>query len=200
MSDTTNIGNVSNPINDANLYNAQQELNAINNGSGIVDVNLPSQRANTLSEAEQLLAKLNADVLELDTIKAGLSSFNINQDEKFFYERKVKPLVDMIYFMAFASNSIATSADNMQKNTYGKKREIRHALELSHDMNNEIECLFKTLRKRAEIFRKGIEESIALGETIHGTIESDGIDDCGSKTPWIFKGLFLNCEYFVIIN
>lgn len=119
---------------------------------------------NSKQSSQSSLEDLTAHVAELNSIKENMNSFNIPKDEQLFYERKVKPLVQNIYFLSLSSSSIANTAQLMQNNTYGRKREIRHALDLTYEMNKEIEELFKVLRKRSCIFREGINIAIDGGE------------------------------------
>ena len=118
----------------------------------------------TENEIEDALLDITSKIAELNSIKEDLNSFNISNDELVFFDRKVRPLVDIIYFLSLSSSSIANTAQLMQNNTYGRKREIRHALDLTYEMNKEIEELFKVLRKRSCIFREGINIAIDGGE------------------------------------
>ncbi|WP_195970610.1 hypothetical protein [Clostridium thermobutyricum] len=118
----------------------------------------------TENEIEDALLDITSKISELNSIKEDMNSFNISNDELVFFDRKVRPLVDIIYFLSLSSSSIANTAQLMQNNTYGRKREIRHALDLTYEMNKEIEELFKVLRKRSCIFREGINIAIDRGE------------------------------------
>ncbi|WP_288476927.1 hypothetical protein [uncultured Clostridium sp.] len=118
----------------------------------------------TENEIEDALLDITSKISELNSIKEDMNSFNISNDELVFFDRKLRPLVDIIYFLSLSSSSIANTAQLMQNNTYGRKREIRHALDLTYEMNKEIEELFKVLRKRSCIFREGINIAIDRGE------------------------------------
>ncbi|ENZ02157.1 hypothetical protein HMPREF1092_01392 [Clostridium thermobutyricum] len=118
----------------------------------------------TENEIEDALLDITSKISELNSIKEDMNSFNISNDELVFFDRKLRPLVDIIYFLSLSSSSIANTAQLMQNNTYGRKREIRHAIDLTYEMNKEIEELFKVLRKRSCIFREGINIAIDRGE------------------------------------
>ena len=126
--------------------------------------NSGSSSNTTANEIEDALLDITSKIAELNSIKEDMNSFNISNDELVFFDRKVRPLVDIIYFLSLSSSSIANTAQLMQNNTYGRKREIRHALDLTYEMNKEIEELFKVLRKRSCIFREGINIAIDRGE------------------------------------
>ena len=115
----------------------------------------------TENEIEDALLDITSKISELNSIKEDMNSFNISNDELVFFDRT---LVDIIYFLSLSSSSIANTAQLMQNNTYGRKREIRHAIDLTYEMNKEIEELFKVLRKRSCIFREGINIAIDRGE------------------------------------
>ena len=126
--------------------------------------NSGSSSNTTANEIEDALLDITSKIAELNSIKENMNSFNISNEELVFFDRKVRPLVDIIYFLSLSSSSIANTAQLMQNNTYGRKREIRHALDLTYEMNKEIEELFKVLRKRSCIFREGINIAIDGGE------------------------------------
>ena len=117
---------------------------------------------NSKQSSQSSLEDLTAHVAELNSIKENMNSFNIPKDEQLFYERKVKPLVQNIYFLSLSSSSIANTAQLMQNNAYKKKKEMKHALDLTYEMNLEIECLFETMFRRTKIFRDGINQAIKI--------------------------------------
>ena len=115
-----------------------------------------------IQKSQSSLEDLASHVAELNSIKENMNSFNIPRDEELFYERKVKPLVQSIYFLSLSSSSIANTAQLMQNNAYKKKKEMKHALDLTYEMNLEIECLFGTMFRRTKIFRDGINQAIKI--------------------------------------
>ena len=115
-----------------------------------------------IQKSQSSLEDLASHVAELNSIKENMNSFNIPRDEELFYERKVKPLVQSIYFLSLSSSSIANTAQLMQNNAYKKKKEMKHALDLTYEMNLEIECLFETMFRRTKIFRDGINQAIKI--------------------------------------
>ena len=116
----------------------------------------------TENEIEDALLDITSKIAELNSIKEDMNSFNISNDELVFFDRKVRPLVDIIYFLSLSSSSIANTAQLMQNNAYKKKKEMKHALDLTYEMNLEIECLFGTMFRRTKIFRDGINQAIKI--------------------------------------
>ena len=63
-----------------------------------------------------------------------------------YYDRVVRPALDIIYFLSFAIQNTAAAANLYQSNTDGKKGEGKKALDISYDMLEQMEvgiCLLK---------------------------------------------------------
>ena len=54
---------------------------------------------------------------------------------------------------------MTTGAVNIQTNTFGDRKEIRHALNLSYKMNDEVEDIIKALGRRLKIFIDQIDKT-----------------------------------------
>ena len=53
---------------------------------------------------------------------------------------------------------MTTAAVNIQTNTFGDRKEIRHALNLSYKMNDEVEDIINALERRLKIFLNQIDK------------------------------------------
>lgn len=85
-------------------------------------------------------------LLKTATIQASVATLNIGDEYKMYYDRVVKPALDIIYFLSFAIQNTAAAANLYQSNTYGKKGEGKKALDISYDMLEQMEvgiCLLK---------------------------------------------------------
>lgn len=85
-------------------------------------------------------------LLKAATIQASVATLNIGDEYKMYYDRVVKPALDIIYFLSFAIQNTAAAANLYQSNTYGKKGEGKKALDISYDMLEQMEvgiCLLK---------------------------------------------------------
>lgn len=85
-------------------------------------------------------------LLKAATIQASVATLNIGDEYKMYYDRVVKPALDIIYFLSFAIQNTAAAANLYQANTYGKKGEGKKALDISYDMLEQMEvgiCLLK---------------------------------------------------------
>ncbi|MHC9416272.1 hypothetical protein CYK93_05100 [Clostridium perfringens] len=85
-------------------------------------------------------------LLKAATIQASVATLNIGDEYKMYYDRVVRPALDIIYFLSFAIQNTATAANLYQANTYGKKGEGKKALDISYEMLEQMEvgiCLLK---------------------------------------------------------
>ena len=85
-------------------------------------------------------------LLKAATIQASVATLNIGDEYKMYYDRVVKPALDIIYFLSFAIQNTAAAANLYQSNTYGKKGAGKKALDISYEMLEQIEvgiCLLK---------------------------------------------------------
>ena len=85
-------------------------------------------------------------LLKAATIQASAATLNIGDEYKMYYDRVVKPALDIIYFLSFAIQNTAAAANLYQANTYGKKGEGKKALDISYEMLEQMEvgiCLLK---------------------------------------------------------
>ena len=88
-------------------------------------------------------------LLKAATIQASVATLNIGDEYKMYYDRVVRPALDIIYFLSFAIQNTAAAANLYQANTYGKKGEGKKALDISYEMLEQMEvgiCLLKELR------------------------------------------------------
>jgi len=107
-------------------------------------------------------------IFKADEIVSSLNSIQINftsllvgsEDERLFYERKVRPLVDQIYFLAQAAQGSSIAAQNIQSNIFVKKRQVKLSLDLTYDLLKESLCLLEVLKQRNSIYRSIIEADL----------------------------------------
>ena len=67
-------------------------------------------------------------LLKAATIQASVATLNIGDEYKMYYDRVVRPALDIIYFLSFAIQNTAAAANLYQSNTYGKKGEGKKKL------------------------------------------------------------------------
>ena len=135
IEDTTNTEN-ENTINEN-----QEEINnnIINNG---------------ITRATELTGALNNMQTNFASLLIG------GEEERFFYDRKVKPLLDELYFLSIAAQGASITAQNFQSNALVKKRQIKLSLDLTYDLIKEAYCVLDVLKERNCIYRSIVEEDL----------------------------------------
>ncbi|WP_097032813.1 hypothetical protein [Clostridium tertium] len=94
----------------------------LNNTSGLNDTSdaLNHSSCNSVDDAVAKVTTLSAAVNSMQT---NIGSIIIGgEEEKYFYDRKVKPLLDELYFLSLSAQGISIAAQNLQSNAYAKKR------------------------------------------------------------------------------
>lgn len=113
------------------------------------------------STLNQIIIKIAALTAALETTQQNIGSLTTGgEDEKFFYDRKVSPLIDMLYFLTQSAQASAITAQNMQSNAYSKKKQIRLPIDLSYEIIKESYCVFETFKRRNAIYRHIVENDI----------------------------------------
>lgn len=78
-------------------------------------------------------------------IQSSLANLSVNENYTAYYTNIVKPSVDMVYFLSLGVQSLAGAANAYQCNNYGKKHEIKKAIDLSYEVLDELEKVIKLL-------------------------------------------------------
>lgn len=160
--ETNQVGNNtnSNSVKSDNT-NLNSKLNE-SNDSG----NTSTNATNAAKEANQqkitdTVTRVTAMAAALNSIQSNVGSLIVGSEEEIqFYNRKVKPLLDELYFLSFASQSMSIAAQNLQSNAYAKKRQMRLPVDLTYEIIKEAYCVLDTLKKRNAIYRSIVEEEV----------------------------------------
>lgn len=153
-----------------NMTNSLLEEDLINRNT------VPEDDASTnarILAIEKNLLRLSGEFVALNLAKSSMEALNIDESERIFFDRKVRPLLDSIYFLGLTSNAVAATGQAYNGNPNGRRRDVKQALDLSSDINREIECIFKTLQKRMKVYRCGIEKQLDCC--------NENCDNCGVK-------------------
>lgn len=103
-------------------------------------------QAATTEEFNKAYTQLQDVLLKAATIQASVATLTIGDEYKMYYDRVVRPALDILYFLSFAVQNTAAAANLYQSNTYGKRGEGKKALDISYDMLEQMEvgiCLLK---------------------------------------------------------
>lgn len=134
--------------------------NSNNNSSGLNEISdeLNHSSSNPVDDAVAKVTTLSA---ALNNMQTNIGSIIIGgEEEKYFYDRKVKPLLDELYFLSLSAQGISIAAQNLQSNAYTKKRQIKLPVDLTHEIVKEAYCILETLKKRNAIYRRAVENDI----------------------------------------
>ncbi|MDZ5000572.1 hypothetical protein GNF79_16180, partial [Clostridium perfringens] len=139
--------------------------NAGNDIQNNVDANgnpaLQTPNDEQVNPLDERVARITALSSAVNNIQTNVASLIIGgEDEKFFFDRKVRPLLDELYFLSLAAQGISIAAQNQQSNAYAKKKQIKLPVDLTHEIVKEAYCVLSTLKKRSAIYRRVVEEDI----------------------------------------
>ena len=144
-------------LNNFNMSDEQKDsvLNQVNNQ---IDMSLTKEQLDEILKAVNEKKSSNiADLInKTASINNDIQSIPISQVELIYYERKVKPLLDIIFSLSYQIENLAAASSLYQANAYGKKHRVKKAVDLSNDMLDIMEDLLCLVEKRIEIFRKNI--------------------------------------------
>lgn len=144
--------------------------------NSVINGNITNQDNNvtTPEDIQKLLIRVSEELVALNLAKNAAEAMNIDESERIFYDRKVRPLVDSMYFLGLTSSSIIATGQAFNSNQNGRRRDVKQALDLSSDINKEIECIFKTFQKRMKLYRCGIEKQLGC---CNGNCDSCKVDE-----------------------
>ncbi len=98
------------------------------------------------------LKNLNDSITNMTLIRDNIASLSIEILSNIYFTREVRPLIDAVNLISFASANISTVAQNITINPFGEKKEIKNALKISYTMNDEIDSLLNTLTRRLNLY------------------------------------------------
>ncbi|GFZ30637.1 hypothetical protein CSC2_11630 [Clostridium zeae] len=131
------------------LYQLQTAADKQKSSSGNGSDTIPKTASNYL---------LAGDVIaKTDELKTATQSLQVNELEKIYFDRKLKPLVDLIWELSTTAQNFAGMSNLIQANNYGKKRDVKKALDLSVDILDEADELWGLVKTRVRFFAKNID-------------------------------------------
>lgn len=102
------------------------------------------------------LKSLGEALVAMTLTRDSINSLRVNPLTELYFRLQVRPLLDAMNIISFASSNMSIVAQNIQINTFGDRKEIRDALKLSYKMNDELEDIINALDRRLEIFIRQI--------------------------------------------
>lgn len=96
-------------------------------------------------DLNRALTQLQDILVKASTIQASVATLTIGDEYRMYYDRIVRPSLDMIYFLSFAVQNTASAANLYQSNNYGKRGEGKKALDISYDLLDQMEIALELL-------------------------------------------------------
>lgn len=160
---TEETGETTNPTNESTATESEENnTNKLNNG---------------ITKAAALTSSLN-------NIQTNFASLLVGgEEERIFYDRKVRPLIDELYFLSIAAQGTSITAQNFQSNALAKKRYMKLSLDLTYDIIKEAYCVLDILKERNCIYRSIIEEDLERcgGKPVSYSMNSNEYEDSFSN-------------------
>ncbi|WP_300384019.1 hypothetical protein [Clostridium sp.] len=130
------------------------------------------------------ITKTTALTLALNNIQTNFASLLVGgEEEKVFYDRKVKPLLDEIYFLSIAAQGMSIAAQNFQSNAFVRKKQIKLSVDLTYDIIKEAYCVLDILKERNCIYRSIVENDLERcgGNPVNYSMDNNEYKDFDSK-------------------
>ena len=97
----------------------------------------------------------------LDNMQTSFASLLVGgEEESIFYDRKVKPLIDELYFLSIAAQGMSIAAQNFQSNAFVRKKQIKLSVDLTYDIIKEAYCVLDVLKERNCLYRSIVENDL----------------------------------------
>jgi hypothetical protein len=98
------------------------------------------------------IKNLSDSIAAITLTRDNVASLSIEILSNIYFTREVRPLIDTVNLIAFASANISTVAQNININSSGDKKEIKNAFKLCYKMNGEIDDVLSTLTRRIRLY------------------------------------------------
>lgn len=129
-----------------NAENSEKKTTSVDDNQCYEDIKAKQQ------EIINNVRNLNDTIANMTLLRDNIASLNIELLSNIYFTRQVRPLIDAVNLISFASANISTVAQNITINPFGEKKEIKNALKISYTMNDEIDSLLNTLTRRLNLY------------------------------------------------
>jgi len=134
--------------------NSTDTTNNINTNTDIADC--CEEIKEKQEELFNRLKNLSESLVAITLIRDDVNSLRVDTLTELYFTRQVRPLLDALNIISFASTNISATATAFNTNAFGDTKEIKNALKLSYKMNDEIDDIINVLGRRLTIFLKEI--------------------------------------------
>jgi hypothetical protein len=98
------------------------------------------------------LRNLSEAVAAITLIRDNVNSISVDTLTELYFTRQVRPLLDALNIISFASYNMSYTATTYQSNAFGERKEIKKSLKLSYRMNDEVDDIINVVARRLAIF------------------------------------------------
>lgn len=123
--------------------------NTNNNSNANGDINIIKAKQ---QEILSNLKNLNEAIAAMTLTRDNIASLRVEVLSNIYFTREIRPLIDAVNLIAFASSNMSSTANNISNNVFGDKKEIKEAFKLSYKMNDEISDMLCALSRRIKLY------------------------------------------------
>lgn len=154
--DSTQNTNVN--TNNAENDDSANDTNVANNDSTSNDLNdLCEEIKAKQQELLNRLKNLSEALAAIALIRDNVNSIQVDTLTEVYFTRQVRPLLDALNIISFASTNMSATATAFQTSAFTDTKEIKNALKLSYKMNDEVDDIINSLGRRLAIFLKLVD-------------------------------------------
>ncbi len=147
--DPRNLGDIQSILNQSN---SGTDTNQTNTNTAADSNDLYDEIKGKQDEVLAQLRRLTESITQISLAQDNVASIRVEQLSLVYFNRQVRPLIDSINLIAWASSNMANAATLIQTNTFGDRKEIRDALKICYKMNDEIDEMLDVWIRRMTIY------------------------------------------------
>ncbi|OOM70865.1 hypothetical protein [Clostridium sp. BL-8] len=98
------------------------------------------------------IKNLSEAIVAMTLIRDNIASLKIEVLSNIYFTREVRPLIDAVNLIAFASSNMSIVAQNLNINASGDRKEVKDAFKLCYKMNDEIADMLGVLSRRIKLY------------------------------------------------
>ena len=98
------------------------------------------------------LKNLSEALAGITLIRDNVNSIRVDTLTELYFTRQVRPLLDALNIISFASYNMSYTATTFQNNAFADRKEIKNSLKLSYKMNGEVDDIINAVGRRLTIF------------------------------------------------
>ncbi|GIM28622.1 hypothetical protein CPJCM30710_12880 [Clostridium polyendosporum] len=128
--------------------------------AGVLQPEIPPTEVKEVTEGAVVPSvedQISNAITKTALVKTSIESIQVDDIERIYFDRKVRPLLDTVQQLSTAVINFSTSANLYQANAFADKKEIKRALKIAYDVTDEFEDIWKILKIRLDRFKNNID-------------------------------------------